>query len=66
MEIKTLLAKEYRERLRSRPIRPHMKSMKYRKKRIFQMKIAKRSPDWTMKNRDDVLSKLKNNKCRDY
>ena len=34
----------------------------------MKMKIAqsKRSPDWTMKNLDDVLSKLKYNKCRDY
>ena len=69
-EIKILLAKEYKERLRSRPIRPDMKSMEYRKKIIFQMKMkiaqSKKSPDWTMQNLEDVLSKLKNNKCRDY
>ena len=67
-EIKTLLAKEYKERLRSRPFRPDMKSMKYRKKHIFQMKMkiaqSKRSPDWTVQNLDDVLSKLKNKKMQ--
>ena len=34
--IKTLLAKEYKERLRSRPHRPDLKVMGKRMKRIFQ------------------------------
>ena len=61
-EIKTLLAKEYKERLRTRPVRPDMMYMKNRKKLIFQMKMklskCKSSPDWTKKNLDDVLAKL--------
>ena len=69
-EIKTLLAKEYRERLRSRPVRPDLKLMKKRKKRIFQMKmklaVSRDSPDWSMDNLEAALSKLKNNKSRDY
>ena len=68
-ELKILLAKEYRERLRSRPIRPDMKSMKMRKKRIFQlkMKLAERtqSLEWTMQDLDEALKQLKNNKSRD-
>ena len=35
LEIKLLLAKEYKDRLRCRPIRPDMKKMQKRKKRIF-------------------------------
>ena len=69
-EIKTLLAKEYKERLRSRPARPDMKSMKKRKKQIFQLKMhlaeSKESPEWTMKDIDEALKNLKNNKSRDY
>ena len=68
-ELKILLAKEYKERLRSRPVRPDMKKMKIRKQKIFKLKMrlaeSRRSPDWTMKNLDDALARLKNNKSRD-
>ena len=40
-EIKTLLAKEYKERLRSRPVRPDLVQIKERKRKIFQLKIKK-------------------------
>ena len=64
------MAKEYKQRLRTRPIRPDLKSMGIRKNRIFQlkMKLAQRrnSPDWTMSDLNKVLSKLKNNKSRDF
>ena len=47
-----------------------MKSMKKRKKRIFQLKMnlaeGRESPEWTMENLDEALSNLKNNKSRDY
>ena len=69
-ELKILLAKEYRERLRSRPVRPDLRSMKLRKKRIFQLKIklaeGVQSPDWTIKDLDRVWARLKNNKSRDH
>ena len=68
-EIKLLLAKEYKHKLRCRPIRPDMKKMQKRKNRIFQLKMklaeSRESPDWTLDNLDKALTKLKNNKCRD-
>jgi hypothetical protein len=38
-EIKTLLAKEYKNRLRSRPIRPDLKETKQRRQKIFKIYI---------------------------
>ena len=68
-EIKLLLAKEYKDRLRCRPIRPDMKKMQKRKKHIFQLKMklaeTRESSDWNIDNLDKALKKLKNNKCRD-
>ena len=68
--LKTLLAKEYRERLRPRPMRPDMRHLMRTKKRIFQMKMklaaSKKSSDWSLKNLAVALSKLKNNKSRDF
>ena len=67
--IKTLLAREYKDRLRGRPTRPDLKSMKIRKDKIIQlnMKLAKmkKTPDWTMEQLECALSRLKNNKSRD-
>ena len=63
-EIKSLLAKEYRERLRSRPHRPDLKAIGRRKKRIFQLKMklaeSRESSDWTMDDLDKVLRKIIN------
>ena len=48
-EIKKLLSKEYKNRLRCRPYKPDMKHLKIRKEKIFQLKMklamSKRSPD---------------------
>ena len=64
------MAKEYKQRLRNRPVRPDLKQMKLRKNRIFQLKLklaeSKKSPEWTMADLNKVLSRLKNNKSRDY
>ena len=38
-EIKKLLAKEYKERLRSRPVRPDFEHLKGTKSDIFKMKL---------------------------
>ena len=69
-EIKELMAKEYGERLRDRPMRPDLKSFIVRKQEIFEMKIGrerrKESPDWSMEELDKVLAKIKNNKSRDF
>ena len=52
-EIKILLAKEYKDRLRTRPVRPDLRGMRKRKKTIFKMKmkLAKSNPsiEWTSK-----------------
>ena len=67
-KIKTLLAKEYKQRLRSRPIRPDLSNLKMRRKEIFQiqMKIAEgtSSSPWKMCDLDVALKDLKNNKSR--
>ena len=39
-DIKNVLAKEYKDRLRSRPIRPDLETMKERKEKLFAMKLA--------------------------
>ena len=66
----SVLAKEYKQRLRNTPVRPDLKQMKLRKNRIFQLKLklaeSKKSPEWTMADLNKVLSRLKNNKSRDY
>ena len=69
-EIKNVLSKEYKDRLRSRPIRPDLASMKKRKNVIFKMKMkiakGRKSPMWTMKDLEKALSDLKSNKSRDF
>ena len=69
-EIKNVLSKEYKDRLRARPVRPDLISMKKRKHLIFRMKmkLAKsvKSPMWTMSDLEKALSDLKNGKSRDF
>ena len=69
-EIKNVLSKEYKHRLRSRPVRPDMKSLKKRKSLIFKLKNKlsqlSQTQDWTMKDMEKALSDLKNNKSRDF
>ena len=68
-EIKKLLAKEYRERLRTRTMRSDMSYLKEKKKRIFQMKLklatSNKSKPWTIRDLELALKNLKNNKSRD-
>ena len=65
-EIRKLLATEYKDRLRSRPVRPGLENMKKRKRLIFKMKMKlaerKSSPDWTMADLERDLKNLKNGK----
>ena len=69
-ELKKLLAKEYKERLRSRPIRPDFLEIEERKKLIFDLKMkyaeSVKSPEWTMSDLDKALEDLKRDKSRDY
>ena len=69
-EIKKLLAKEFKQRLRSRPIRPDMGDLKERRQEIFNMQLkiaeANASMPWNMSDLDNALKCLKNNKSRDH
>ena len=69
-EIKSLMAKEYKERLRKRPTRPDMNNLMRKRKIIFEniLKVAKsrKSPKWTMEDLNLAISKLKSNKARDF
>ena len=69
-ELKRLLAKEYKDRLRLRPMRPDMEFIKRRKNEIFQAKLllseTREVPDWTIKDLNEALANLKNGKARDY
>ena len=68
-ELKTLLAKEYKDRLRNRPLRPDFEHFKALKSEIFQMKLknaeSKTTLPWKMSQLESALSHLKNNKSRD-
>ena len=69
-EIRKLLAKEYKQRLRSRPMRPDLGDIIQRREEIFkiQLKLAEEnsSVPWKMNDLDKALSCLKNNKSRDH
>ena len=69
-EIKKLLAREYKDRLRSRPMRPDLTSLKMRKTKIFKLKMKlaglRRSPDWKMSDLELALKDLNNDKSRDH
>ena len=58
-DVRNVLAKEYKNRLRSRPMRPDLIKMKERKKIIFKMKMklaeSVSTPDWQMKDLDRAL-----------
>ena len=62
-EIKNALSKEYKDRLRTRPVRPDLQYMKKRNKMIFEMKmkLAELSPShkWEMKDLERALAQLK-------
>jgi hypothetical protein len=51
-EIKKLLSKEYKQRLRSRPLRPDLGDLKERRKKFFEMQLnlaeLSKSPPWKM------------------
>ena len=62
-EIKNLLAKEYRNRLRTRPARPEFLPTRLRRKKIFEIKMSlaqlRKTPPWTMKDLESALCNLK-------
>ena len=68
--IKKLLAREYKDRLRRRPVRADFKDMRKRRKEILDMKLmlagSIKSKDWTIRDIDEALKNLKNNKSPDF
>ena len=68
-DIKKLLAKEFSERLRSRPYHPNFKNINIIKNESFEQKLKEaklnKSPDWTMADLDRVLKNINQNKARD-
>ena len=68
--IRKLLAREYKDRLRKRPVRPDIADIRLRRKEIFRMKLKlagmRQSRDWTMADLEEALRNLKNNKSRDF
>ena len=69
-ELKKVLAREYKDRLRQRPIRQDLLAMRNRRKKIFLLKMKlsgkRRTPDWNMTQLERALKDLKNNKSRDF
>ena len=55
-DLKILLAREYKDRLRSRPVRPDLDALRKRRRRLFKKKMElaqkRTSPDWTMDDLD--------------
>ena len=68
-ELKELLAEEYKHRLRLRPVRPDLTTLRTRKNFIFRQKLiiaeAKKTKNWTASDLEKALSDLKNDKSRD-
>ena len=69
-EIKELLATEYKQRLRDRPVRPDLGDIRSRKQEIFklQLELSKgiTTDPWDMKDLEKAIGNLKNNKSRDH
>ena len=59
------MAKEYKERLRTRPFRPDLKLIEARKNKIFEMKLKLAETNcnkmWTLKDLEAALKDLKTN-----
>ena len=68
-QIKQLLSKEYRERLRERPLRPDFEKLSSAKRRIFEAKLKLASENksdlWKMADLEKALKELKINKSHD-
>ena len=64
------MAKEYKQRLRSRPLRPDLGDLKERRNEIFEMHLRlaeeTESSPWNMADLEKALDDLKNNKARDH
>ena len=68
-DIKNLLAKEFKNRLRPRPYRQDLLTTKLRRKKLFALKLKmaemNKSKPWTKEDLEKALNDLKRNKSRD-
>ena len=68
--LKKLLAREYKDRLRRRPVKIDFEDMRKRRKEILDLKLTlaarNKSRDWTIADLDEALKNLKNNKSPDF
>ena len=68
--IKKLLAKKYKQRLRTRPMRPDLGDVRDRKQEIFKLQMLLsedcQSSPWQMSDLKKALKDLKKNKARDH
>ena len=69
-DIKNVLAAEYKNRLRTRPLRQDLKMVGNLKSEIFEMKMKlakmKKTKEWSENDLEIALKDLKNNKSRDF
>ena len=68
--LRKILAKEYKQRLRDRPLRPDLGDLRERRNEIFEMQLqlaeSVKSQPWKMSDLEKALSDLKNDKSRDH
>ena len=67
-QLKRTLAKEYKDRLRHRPVRQDFVKMKFLRNKLIKIKLQharrRKSKKWTMEDLDKVLKSLKKGKSR--
>ena len=68
-KLKNLYLETFQHRLRHRKIKPELENLQKLRKQVFKIRLKKskleKSPDWTEKDLDKVLNKLKNEKAKD-
>ena len=68
-EIKNENSKHYENVLKNKPIKEHLKGYQKDRERLALLRLkqtgSNKTPNWTLKNLEDVLVGLKKNKSRD-
>ena len=68
-ELKELYLNTFKYRLRHRPPQPDYQELVELQEELFKLRLknskTQKSPEWTMKDLDEVLKDLKEGKCRD-
>ena len=69
-DVKNIYQKEYKHRLRPRPILPEIHNLESLQDQLFQVRLESASkmlsPPWKMSELEKVLSSLKTGKARDH